>query len=96
MIKINDGGFAFPCAEPILAGGDVVAAIVQPGMSMRQWYAGQAMAGLIAQPDGRVCRGEPDEAERQRKEWAINDAAYCFRMADAMIAHEAKEREGGT
>lgn len=46
-LKINDGGAAFPsesacaswqCRKP------------SSGMSLRDWFAGQAVAGLLAQP----------------------------------------------
>ena len=63
MEKINDGGPAFP-----RAGSDYVKA--QEGMSLRDWLAGQALAGL--------CSGNlpfcPDQ---------VSATAYAY--ADAMI-----------
>lgn len=42
MSAINDGGPAFP----IPSGGQP-----QPGMSLRDWFAGQALAGMLGDPD---------------------------------------------
>jgi len=44
----NDGGPAFPCSDLVTANGDV-----QPGcngMTLRDWFAGQALAGLVTMP----------------------------------------------
>jgi hypothetical protein len=41
MIKNNDGGPAFPVPNDANTNG-------QAGMSLRDWFAGQALAGLIA------------------------------------------------
>jgi hypothetical protein len=89
MSKINDGGPAFPL--PVSTDGSAACWNQHGGLSVRQWYAGQALAGFTAQVDNRACR--PDEHEQKLKEWAASDAAYCFSLADAMIAHEAAERE---
>ena len=64
--QIDDGGNAFPVyvpEGPILADGSPeYAAYVRPGMSLRAWLAGQALAGLMANPhasgdDGAIARG---------------------------------------
>src|SRR5207342_3969110 len=66
--------FAYP-----FAGSDYVC----PGMTMRQWYATNAMLGFISSNTsaanlvGRV-------------------AVYAFQVADSMIAFEEKERQGYT
>jgi hypothetical protein len=46
----------------------------QAGMSLRQWYAGQALVGLLARRAGEV--GHHELAET------------AFAIADAMIRHE--------
>ena len=67
----RDGGPAFPCGNtPSEA----------DGMTLRQWYAGQALCGQLAGEVG-------GEVWNER-----HLAARCFRLADEMIAHEeAKE-----
>jgi hypothetical protein len=45
MSEINDGGPAFPQAEVDQSWPQA------PGMSLRDWFAGQALAGLCANPD---------------------------------------------
>lgn len=75
----NGGGAAFPCPEGVLTLG-------APGMTLRQWYAGQAVAGVIASFGGlNVPLPEPAQL-----------AAQAFQIADAMIdegerLHEAAE-----
>lgn len=45
MDKINDGGPAFPLAEP----GNCVSA--SEGMSLRDYFAAKAMQGIAAHPE---------------------------------------------
>lgn len=64
---IDDGGPAFP------SGDDV------PGMSLRDWFAGQALAGLIASASHpRVDPSVPLVSERT--------ASEAFKHADSMLA----------
>lgn len=69
----KDGGSAFP-RENYFA--DVLDG--QPGMSLRDWFAGMALQGGIS---GCAARGEPISYK--------NMAALAYEMADAMI----EERE---
>lgn len=68
--KIKDGGAAFPnagydgpdnCADPV------------PGMTMRDWFAGQALAGICANPNW-----QPTDVA------SVAQDAYAH--ADAMLA----------
>jgi hypothetical protein len=45
MSAINDGGPAFPFPDIVNANGDVQSGC--NGMSLRDWFAGQALAGLM-------------------------------------------------
>lgn len=79
--EIDWGGNAFP-AE----GGADSGLHSDPGMSLRDWFAGQALAGMLAMPsldNGNFHNncGEP----------FAGPAGYAYRMADAMIA----ARKGG-
>ncbi|WP_374633964.1 hypothetical protein [Ferrovibrio sp.] len=51
MTKINDGGPAFPVIPPCDESGISESGYPYPaqGMSLRDWFAGQALVGLIAQ-----------------------------------------------
>ena len=62
MSAINDGGAAFPILRSD-----------QAGMSLRDWFAGQALAGLIFHND-----------YGQRSDDDIANGAYSY--ADAMLA----------
>ena len=46
---IYDGGPAYPSPSGTRS--------AQPGMTMRQWYAGQALAGLCLKSDGSYSEG---------------------------------------
>ena len=79
MEKINDGGPAFP-----RAGSDYVKA--QEGMSLRDWLAGQALAGVRASDleHSYLWQRFSDEAPNLK---GISE--LCYMMADAML----RERE---
>lgn len=80
MTKINDGGPAFPRPEErdgdgcgLREGSD--------GMSLRDWFAGQALTGIIA--DGFV--------DYENAGWEQRISSSAFFIADAMLkAREAK------
>lgn len=87
---MKDGGRAFPSegagefVEREGRSGEIVmmSRIGQRGMSLRDWFAGQALAGqLAAEIDGMAW--EEDKL-----------AARCYRFADAMIAEGGEARDG--
>ena len=85
MSETNDGGPAFPTAIEL---GESYAKVIQPGMSLRDWFAGQALAGdMAAQGDvlGEWLNDVNDEHINYR-------AVFFYRFADAMIA--AREKGG--
>ena len=91
MSKISDGGFAFP--RPV---GDNMADHpadrlwnhAQTGMSLRDWFAGQALDAIIR----AACAGQrfPHSYPSECAESAM--ARNAYRIADAMLkAREATE-----
>lgn len=52
MSKINDGGPAFPVVY------DSNCPSVDMGMSLRDWFAGQALAGLLSNADASAGSGD--------------------------------------
>lgn len=73
MSITNDGGPAFPCDS-------MKQFPTQEGMSLRDWFAGQALAGMQIWAD--YSKGHCNAALVER--------AYV--LADAMLAERAKER----
>ena len=80
-MNINDGGPAFPHPEVArLQDGRCVVADADPGMTIRDWFAGQAISGMIT--PGCV---QMTEATRKAR------ASEAYAIADAMLkAREAK------
>ncbi|WP_028752718.1 hypothetical protein [Rhizobium leucaenae] len=72
MAKIDDGGAAFP----VPYGNSAY------GMSLRDYFAGQALSGQLSfsPHDSFDKYHQPDEV-----------AAACYRFADAMLAARKKE-----
>lgn len=68
----NEGGSAFPDQ-------------LRPGMSLRDWFAGQALGGLTAALSATI---EPVTAD----ELIHRLASRSYIIADAMLAEREKER----
>ncbi len=79
MSKQDDGGPAYPCKVAV---GDV--SITKGGMSLRDYFAGQALAGLMPflqnNKDSAAC-GEP-VVSLARVDWL---AMLAYMQADAML-----------
>jgi hypothetical protein len=69
--KVKDGGPAFPCSNEQYTHGNSQSGDAWSGLSLRDWFAGQALAGLC-HPGWEA---DPVEA-----------APVAYRIADAMLA----------
>lgn len=81
MSKVNDGGQAFP--QPLCYSPEGEAWPAYPGMSLRDWFAGQALAGICA--NGHT-PWSPNVADIEDAE--VARAAYD--LADAMLGARVK------
>lgn len=81
MSAMNNGGSAFPCPRPEHYQTEL-------GMTLRDWFAGQALAGFYGLEDNRAWDGTggQDGLREWQKEIALSDARAMYQMADAMIA----------
>ena len=87
----QNGGPAFPARitlEHDVEQGKDYPNYEESGMTLRQWYAGQALAGYIAS-SGSPLRLSPDE---EKMTFGEIIAHRSFLLADAMFAHEQKEQ----
>lgn len=75
MSKINDGGPAFPLPDSSSSFNSSLNGGID-GMSLRDWFAGQALAGVLA---FNSVASQPETV-----------AVLAYLMADAMLAHRAK------
>jgi hypothetical protein len=84
----KDGGPAFPgrIALPKSFSRDGVPTEFfdfAPGMSLRDYFAGQALAGWIAASPGSILGNVPEDTTH-------HVARQCLKFADAMIAERSK------
>lgn len=76
--EINDGGSAFPILPPICSDGHPPAGYPypDPGMTLRDWFAGKALQGMMSNPVLLKSNGE----------FRKSNFKTCYECADAMIA----------
>jgi len=79
---IDDGGPAFPC---IAANRGRPQGVDLEGMTKRDWFAGQAIAGIIMGADIAFLMGK-----REGRITTPEAARDAFRVADAMIVEQRK------
>lgn len=75
-MKKPDGGYAFPTTGS-----------QHYGMTLRDWFAGQALGAKMA-PD---LVGYEDDAPKHRAELIRRLVRDCYEVADAMIAERERE-----
>jgi hypothetical protein len=79
MAQVDDGGPAYPIPWHQMSDG--TSAPAEPkGMTLRDWFAGQALAGLLANP--LHLRGYPDASD---PELFKDTAEAAYEAADALI-----------
>ena len=82
--QINDGGPAFPHKRQIRCNGEVIDSEMEPGMTLRDYFAAAALQGLLGNSEFHVETDVESEIPN-----AI--ATYAYQAADAMLkAREVK------
>ena len=89
--KKNDGGPAFPLVETHPVMGQ---RIWSQGLTLRDWFAGQALAGMLANPQHWVDeeKGGTGIFSDNPGDEADEAAKSAFWFADAMIAQRGGEK----
>jgi hypothetical protein len=88
---VNDGGPAFPQTPILNQNNEVVTSGMYfaegPGMSIRDWLAGQALAGVASMPAFHSFIVEKQIKRPGREAATVGEcvAYYCYDLADAMI-----------
>lgn len=80
--ETSDGGPAFPGGYTVDVKDRGPVAIFSGGMTLRDWFAGQALAGMLADPD---VKGEIGSLARTL-------SADSYAIADSMLATRMKVR----
>lgn len=89
-----DGGPAFPA---FVDGNtrNLTTSVFNEGMSLRDWFAGQALAGVLANPhsanDAREMEKDGDINGRRFRELLVQ---HCYIVADAML--KARQQGGAS
>lgn len=84
----KDGGPAFPAVFMEKTESGTLRDVVVPGMSLRDWFAGQSLAGLVSSWYDRYA----NDPATQRGSGPADISLAAYAHADAMLA----AREKGT
>ena len=76
---MDKSGTAFPASPQYAVPHEATIVSLRPGMTLRQWYAGMALTGIM---------GNSNAAFDQP--WQAHAAKDAFQLADAMIAEGEK------
>lgn len=79
---IKDGGPAFPFGQVSEFTGQPINGFFNPGMTLRDWFAGQALAGLCAYHGTNGMGRQPMAFEQSPPHTTAERAYEC---ADAML-----------
>lgn len=91
-MKVEDGGRAFPFHELSQEDAAAVGGVrgQYPGLSLRDWFAGQALAGFSATVSANGLKlMQPEPTYPIERSYAV--AAY--RLADALLAERKRGGE---
>lgn len=92
MTDKTDGGPAFPPPHPYQnVNGDWFYP-EQPGMSLRDWFAGQALAGIMANPERwKQIVEDYTSGKKTYEQCSEANAVKAYSLADAMIAERSRK-----
>jgi hypothetical protein len=69
---------------------------VSDGMSLRDWFAGQALAGIMANPvRWEQIAADYTSGKKSYDQCSAANATKAYSIADAMLCARASQAEGG-
>jgi hypothetical protein len=83
----KDGGPAFPQVEEIQIDGRTVF-VKQTGMTLREYFAGQAVVGMLSNQSLTKAIGIQSKIEKVESSNLISQ--ICYKYADAMLQERSK------
>lgn len=86
----EDGGPAFPVPQPTRDTEEKENYWDTRGMTLRDWFAGQAFAAMVA-GEGALMVADRDERYDETN-WAEVVASNAYNFADAMLAARTKKQ----
>ena len=82
----NTGGPAYPQGKTFVSGSEYVDMGSHGGMTLRDYFAAKAMRGI----NWRLVDYGGDTKETMDRRISAEQAAWCYAIADAMIAEREK------
>lgn len=86
-MSAGDGGAAFPTSIEVTSEGQTVQ-LPHPGMSLLDWFAGQAMAALLASPE--VVERLSVEASEDGLLFGEHVAKTAYKFASSMLSERGR------
>ena len=85
MSETRDGGPAFTQHEFRTSTGEYRP--THPGMSLRDWFAGQAMAAaMMSEANPHLAAARLTAAQKRKRSYEAQLAVEAYQIADAMLA----------
>jgi hypothetical protein len=86
----KDGGPAFPHVYDVWEDNKTRTIHVYPGMSLRDYFAGQALAGIMANPERwKQIAEDYKSGKKTYDQCSAANANKAYSIADAMIAQRS-------
>jgi len=83
---MENGGPAFPQTN-VKIGSDPQSVFMSGGMSLRDWFAGMALSGMMKSVEAKILNAM---LEKEIKLTWVNASVLAYKLSDAMIKERGK------